>query len=102
MDKDPDLEAIRAQATIYKKETARSLSSYQKQINEVAQEIKNPSMLRSRSALLEAARVKVNESYQFKKGKSRSKTSKSYLTVFTKMPKDQSVCSIDKNEDSGR
>ena len=44
-------------------------------MNEEAQIIceKNPSMLRSRSAVLEAAWAKVNESYQFKKGKSRSK-----------------------------
>ena len=68
-------EDIRAEATIYKKESTRPLSGYQKRINEVAQDIclKNPSMLRSRSKLLEAARKVVDETYQFKKGKSRSK-----------------------------
>lgn len=35
--------------------------------------VKNPSMLHSRSKLLEEARVKVEESFQFKKGRSRSK-----------------------------
>ena len=35
--------------------------------------LKNPSMLRSRSKLLEAARKVVDKTYQFKKGKSRSK-----------------------------
>ena len=73
--KDLDEEAIRASATIYKKESVRPLSEYQKKINIEAQSIcvRNPSMLRSLSALLEEAKRRVNESYQFKKGKSRSK-----------------------------
>ncbi len=35
--------------------------------------VNNPSMLRNRFLLLEEARSKVNETYDFKKGKSRSK-----------------------------
>ena len=70
-----NIDAIRADAVIYKKEDLRPLSNYHVRINEEAVKIceNNPSMLRSRSALLEAARSKVNESYQFKKGKSLSK-----------------------------
>ena len=75
IDEGVDEEAIRKEATIYKKQSVRPLSNYQKMINSEAQNIcvKNPSMLRSRSALLEAAKIIVNESYQFKKGKSQSK-----------------------------
>lgn len=75
IDRQLEEEEIKSQATIYKKETTRPLNNYQKQINEVAQEIcvKNPSMLRNRQKLLEMARIRVDESYQFKKGKSRSK-----------------------------
>ena len=72
IDEGVDEEAIRKEATIYKKQSVRPLSNYQKMINSIC--VKNPSMLRSRSALFEAAKVIiVNESYQFKKGKSRSK-----------------------------
>ncbi len=44
---------IRELATIYKKESVRPLSDYQRRVNEIAQEacIKNPSMLRSRKKL---------------------------------------------------
>ncbi len=66
---------IRELATIYKKESVRPLSNYQRRVNEIAQEacIKNPSMLRSRKKLLELACTRVDDTYQFKKGKSRSK-----------------------------
>ena len=48
---------------------------YQKQINKVAQilAIENPTLLRRHQLLLDAARNKVDASYAFKKGKSRSK-----------------------------
>ena len=53
----------------------RLLNNYQRRVNEIAQEIciKNPSMLRSRKKLLELACARVDESYQFKKGKVHSK-----------------------------
>ena len=60
---------------LYKNESVRPLTNYQRRINEVAQEIclRSPSMLCNRQKLLEMARTKVDETYQFKKGKSRSK-----------------------------
>lgn len=75
MDRQIEEEKIREQATIYKKETIRPLSDYQRRVNEIAQDmcVKNPSMLRNRKELLEMARTRVEETYQFKKGKSRSK-----------------------------
>uniref|UniRef100_A0A1X7VJN1 Uncharacterized protein n=1 Tax=Amphimedon queenslandica TaxID=400682 RepID=A0A1X7VJN1_AMPQE len=67
--------AIKAAATIYKKQDIRPLTQYQIKINEAAQNIclSNPSKLRNHSALLEAAKAIVNQSYEFKKGESRSK-----------------------------
>ena len=66
---------IRTLTTIYKKESLRKLTDYQKRINEVSQNIciKNPTMLRSRKKLLLAAQEEVNKTYQFKKGRSCSK-----------------------------
>ena len=63
---------IREYAIIYKK---GPLNEYHKQINLAAQEIcgNNPTMLRSRLKLLLSAQEKVSTTYQFKKGKSRSK-----------------------------
>ena len=51
------------------------MTDYQNRINDVSQEIcvKNPTMLRSRQKLLVACQEEVNKTYQFKKGKSRSK-----------------------------
>lgn len=68
-------EDIKQCAIIYKKESVRPLSEYQKSINKTAQEIclQNPMYLRSRQKLLDAARSKVDQTYAFKKGKSRSK-----------------------------
>ena len=69
-------EQIRAESQIYKKETTRPLSEYQKRVNKAAEEIclENPGLLRKRSVLLEAARNRIiEEGFQFKKGKSRSK-----------------------------
>ena len=62
-------------AIVYKKESLRKLTDYQKRINDVLQEIcvKNPTMLRNRKKLLLACQEEVNKTYQFKKGKSRSK-----------------------------
>lgn len=70
-----DEEEVREAAKIYRKEKSRPLTEYQRLINEAAQEIciQNPTMLRSRARLLEAAREKVDSTYSFKKGKSRSK-----------------------------
>lgn len=66
---------IRELAIVYKKESLRKLTDYQKRINDVSQEIcvKNPTMLRNRKKLLLACQEEVNKTYQFKKGKSRSK-----------------------------
>ena len=74
---DPDLDRdeILEQAVIYKRDKVRPLTKYQRCINETAQELslQNPLLLRSRQKLLCAAREKVDVTYQFKKGKSRSK-----------------------------
>ena len=69
-------EQVREEARIYRKEAKRPLSSYQKKMNDAAEQIclENPSMLRKRSDLVEAARSRIiEEGFQFKKGKSRSK-----------------------------
>lgn len=63
-------------ACIFKKESVRPLSEYQKRINEEAGilALQNPSLLTTRGVLLEQARERVVEAgYEFKKGKSRSK-----------------------------
>ncbi len=70
LDGDKGLEEyIREAAKIYRKQTSRPLTPYQKQINECAQDIciKNPTMLRSRARLLEAAREVVDSTYAFKR-----------------------------------
>ncbi len=68
-------DSIKSAASIYKKNSLRPLTTYQISINKAAEDIcvNNPSMLRNRFLLLEEARSKVNETYDFKKGKSRSK-----------------------------
>ena len=76
LDRDLDEKQIREEARIYRKESKRPLSLYQKKMNAAAEEIclVNPSMLVKRSDLVEAARVRIiEEGFQFKKGKSRSK-----------------------------
>ncbi|XP_065918714.1 uncharacterized protein [Dysidea avara] len=67
-------EDIKQRALIYKKESIRPLTEYQISVNKAAQEIclQNPVYLSSHQKLLDAARSKVNSSYSFKKGKSRS------------------------------
>ena len=68
-------EQIREEARIYRKETSRSLTEYHKRMNKAAEEIclANPSMLRKRN---EAACTHfIEEGFQFKKGKFRSKKS---------------------------
>ena len=64
-------------AKLYRKESLRPLSEYQKRMNEEAAKlaIKNPVLIQRghRHDLLERAREVVSASYQFKKGKSRSK-----------------------------
>ena len=65
-------------ATIYKKETTRPLTNYQKRMNEAAQELclANPGLLQRRKLLLDAAHDKIIEGgFQFAKGKSRSRNS---------------------------
>lgn len=67
---------VKELAIIYKKETSRPLSKYQKAINEAAQIqcIQQPSLLRKRQTLLELARDKlIADGFQFVKGKSHSK-----------------------------
>ena len=69
-------EEIKAMSTIFKKETRRPLTNYQKRINEAAQElcVANPGLLQKRKLLLDEARTKIlQEGFQFVKGKSRSK-----------------------------
>lgn len=63
-------------ATIYKKETTRPLTNYQKRMNEAAQELclANPGILQNRKLLLDAAQEKIiDQGFQFAKGKSRSR-----------------------------
>ena len=62
-------------ANIYNKESNRTLTAYQKAINDAAQEIfvKNPTMLRALGRFLETARDVVDSTYSFKKGKGRAK-----------------------------
>ena len=63
-------------ATIYKKETTRPLTNYQKRMNEAAQELclANPGLLQNRKLQLDAAREKIiDQGFQFAKGKSRSR-----------------------------
>ena len=67
---------IREAAIIYKKETSRPLTQYQKRMNEAAQELclKNPGYIMKRKKLMEDAREKIiADGFQFVKGKSRSK-----------------------------
>ena len=80
---------IKQKATIYKKETLRFLSEYQKLINSSTQEIclKNPSFLASRQKLLDVARSQVDSIYSFKKGRSRSKRQSAAAQPPTKRPK---------------
>lgn len=71
---------IATSAKIFRKETCRPLTLYQKRINEEAGNlaVENPSLLMQRGKLLEQARdVVVLSGYQFKKGTSRSKTFRS-------------------------
>ena len=92
-----DVDAVRSQAVIYKKQDITPLTDYQKRINEEAQNFceNNPSMLRNRSKLLEVARARVNENYQFKKGASRSKKvnpSSSIESIAKRRNFNQSTC----------
>lgn len=76
-DKQLEQEEIIEMATIYKKETSRPLTNYQKQLNKAAQSLclENPGLLcKKRSFLIETARQKIiDKGFQFKKGKTRSK-----------------------------
>lgn len=68
-----DVDEIKEAAIIYRKETSRPLSNYQKRMNEASQKLcmANPSYLTKRK---DAARTKIlNDGFQFVKGKSRSK-----------------------------
>ena len=63
-------------ATIFKKQSSRPLTNYQKSINAAAVELclQTPGLLHNRQVLLDTAREKIiNEGFQFVKGKSRSK-----------------------------
>ena len=74
LDKDRHIsdEQIMEMATIYRKETNRLLSTYQKRMNDASQQLclQNPGLLQT----IEAAREKVIAGgFQFVKGNSRSK-----------------------------
>ena len=69
-------EDIKEMATIFRKETTRPLTNYQRKMNEAAYELcaANPGLLRTRSLLMEKACAKIiEEGFQSVKGKSRSK-----------------------------
>lgn len=55
----------------------KKLTNYQEEVNcaSISLALENPTLLDSRQSLLKLAREKVNKSYRFKKGKSRSKLS---------------------------
>lgn len=75
IDKDAE-DKIREQAVIYQKESKRSLTEFQKLVNQFAGDIAlgDPALLSKRGELLEAAKTAVYDSgYNFKKGRSRSK-----------------------------
>lgn len=67
---------IKRAAIIYKKETSRPLSNYQKRMNEAAQELclVNPGYIAKRQQVMQAGREKILAyGFQLSKGKSRSK-----------------------------
>ena len=71
----PD-EEIMEMAIIYRKETARPLSKYQKKMNDAAQQLclQNPCLLKKRQLLIDTARAQmITDGFQFVKGKSRSR-----------------------------
>lgn len=71
----PD-EEIMEMAIIYRKESARPLSKYQKKINDAAQQLclQNPGLLKKRQLLIDTARAQIiADGFQSVKGKSRSK-----------------------------
>jgi hypothetical protein len=71
-------EEILQKATIYSKESTRPLTNYQKEINKASQTLclQNPGLLHiKRLELIQMARQKIlDDGFQFKKGKTRSKT----------------------------
>ena len=79
----PSDEYIRNQAKIYGRDPNKKITPYQEQVNAVALQLalENPDNLLTRQKLIELAREKVNEVYNFKKGKSRSKKSESSATA---------------------
>ena len=71
-----DEDEVFKSAMIFKKETTRPLTDYQKRINEEAGKLAltHPELLTRRGELLEKAReLVVMSGYTFKKGKSRSR-----------------------------
>ena len=59
---------ITQMATIYKKESKRPLTNYQRRVNEAAVELclQNPGLLHTRKTLIETARSKIiDEGFQF-------------------------------------
>lgn len=66
---------MKTRAIIYGRNNNKNITKYQESINKAAVELalQDPNLLLSRQKLLTLARVKVNEVYSFKKGKSRSK-----------------------------
>ena len=69
-------EEIMDMAIIYRKETNRPLSRYQRRMNDAAQQLclQNPGLIRKRQLLIDTARERIiADGFQFVKGKSRSK-----------------------------
>ena len=61
---------------IYRKETNRPLSKYQRRMNDAAQQLylQNPGLIRKRQLLIDTARERIiSDGFEFVKGKSRSK-----------------------------
>ena len=81
---------IRKQAKIYGKNSARNLSRYEQRINEASVHLclKSPDLLNDRSLLFkEARRVVDEEGYDYKKGRSRSRSLNPQADVSSDPPK---------------
>ena len=72
-------EYIRSKAVIYGRDPTKKITKYHQEVNKTAVELalRDPDLLLSKQKLISVARSKVNEHYDFKKRKSRSKQSQS-------------------------
>ena len=84
-----DSEYIRSKAVIYGCDPGKKITQYQQEMNKAAIELalQDPSLRLSKQKLIAGARSKVNQVYNFKKGKSRSKESQSSTGSTPKRPK---------------